>query len=173
MTFDKSGREPAALVAYQGDNEWALAEIENALHLRPYGTISGPLDVMPAPATAAAAATAPTTRPANILLRRQDAQSRFDYLLDPARDYLCVRQVRYARHGQEWREESWSALSDLQQLPGGGSGWYGRQIVYFGTPFRASVEVLNDSDFPPDLFNGDKLIVELRRAGKSVTFNPW
>jgi hypothetical protein len=127
--------------------------------------MSGPLDVVASPTTGAAAA-AP-----KILLRREDAGTRFDYLLDSARNHICVRQVRYARRGEQWKEESWSALSDLQPLPGG--HWYGRQVVYFSTPFRADVQVLNESDLPPDLFDGEKLIADLRRAGKPVTFNPW
>jgi hypothetical protein len=105
--------------------------------------------------------------PGCICLRYESAGDRRDCIIDPAHDYICVNYIWWKQRDGQWTKDRQDQLLDMQQLPTG--QWYPRQWKIIGwtresppkpyeTVHHDDVQVLDEADFPPDLFNGEKLL---------------
>lgn len=111
---------------------------------------------------------APDEFRAHVGLRSQGGSTRRDYYLDPAHDYICVHNTWWKLRSGRWEKEREYAHSNFTRLPTG--QWYaGRWTVITyadseqGTnrheeTKHIAVESLEEGDFPPDIFNGQKLL---------------
>jgi hypothetical protein len=100
-------------------------------------------------------------------LRINGADNRREYYIDPEHDYICVRWIWWKQRSGTWEKEREYAYSDLTRLPEG--QWYARKriLVTYPDPDRGTsrggsnrnidVEPLEEGDFPPETFNGQRL----------------
>jgi len=101
-------------------------------------------------------------------LRTNSADIRREYYIDPEHDYVCVRNIWWKLRAGQWEKEREYEWSDFVRLPEG--QWYAaRQVlvtypdpergtVRGGAHWNIHVELLEEADFPPDTFNGQKLL---------------
>eukprot|EP00475_Leptophrys_vorax_P021949 TRINITY_DN2982_c0_g1_i7.p1 TRINITY_DN2982_c0_g1~~TRINITY_DN2982_c0_g1_i7.p1 ORF type:complete len:499 (-),score=20.45 TRINITY_DN2982_c0_g1_i7:52-1548(-) len=114
----------------------------------------------------------------NTIALRVDAgrsDNHYDYYLDPARDYICLKCVRW-NSGQHVNEESIFDLSELEQFSSG--QWYATRRTR--TLFSQEVDgrkrhlmkraiditLMEPDEFPVDVFNGEKIIQTSKEDGK-------
>jgi hypothetical protein len=120
----------------------------------------------------------PDAVPGTIALRLDSAGGqRFDFYLDPAHDYICVKFVHWNDKDQSVVERI-RELGDLQQFPSG--QWYATRMTT--TTFsekpegrkthvskRAlNIRLLEPGNFPPDTFDGQKLTDEAKEKGYTI-----
>jgi hypothetical protein len=91
-----------------------------------------------------------------------------EFYIDPDHDYICVKWIWWKMRSGNWEKEREYELSGFARLPG--DQWYATRclLVTYGDPERGigrgganwtiNIEVLGDNDYPPDIFNGEKLI---------------
>ena len=116
--------------------------------------------------------------PGTIGLRWVYDNSREDFYVAPDRDHICLKRISWRLDEDQWRV-TWSfTLDDLVQLPGG--QWVATKRSGFSAgdsqanqPDRTSVThinvtVLAEDEFPPDVFDGQKLIEEAKEQGKEI-----
>jgi len=101
-------------------------------------------------------------------LRVNSADIRREYYIDPEHDFLCVRWIWWKQRAGQWEKEREYEYSGFTRLAQG--QWYAakRILVTYPDPERGTsrgganwnihVELLEEGDFPPDTFNGDKLL---------------
>ncbi len=101
-------------------------------------------------------------------LRVGGAARHQDYYLDPQHDFICMRWIWWKQRSGSWEKEREYKVAGLAQLPQG--QWYvtQRTLVTYADPeqgtsqggdnWNLDVQLLEESDFPPDTFNGDKLL---------------
>jgi hypothetical protein len=101
-------------------------------------------------------------------LRTGGPDRRQEFYLDPQHDFICVRWIRWKQRSGPWEKESEDECSGFTRLPQG--QWYvtKRILVTYPDPQRGTsqgganwsldVQLLEETDFPPDTFNGDKLL---------------
>ena len=101
-------------------------------------------------------------------LRAGGADRRQEFFLDPQHDFICVRWIWWKLRSGQWEKEREYEVPGLAQLPQG--QWYATQrtLVTYADPERGTVrggadwnidvQLLEEADFPPDMFNGDKLV---------------
>jgi hypothetical protein len=101
-------------------------------------------------------------------LRIGGPDTRQDFYIDPQHDSICVRRIRWKPKSGDWVKDWEEQKGDLVQLPQG--PWYAAQrvqITYLApdgsmvtreTVWNIDVTVLREDEFPPDTFNGDKLL---------------
>jgi hypothetical protein len=101
-------------------------------------------------------------------LRTNRGDIRREYYIDPEHDYLCVRNIWWKQRSGQWEKEREYEYSDLTQLPSG--QWYAAKqgLVTYPDPERGTarggenlnmdVQVLDEGDFPPGTFDGEKLL---------------
>ena len=101
-------------------------------------------------------------------LRAGGPDRRQDFYLDPQHDFICVRWIWWQQCSGQWEKRSEDEWSGFLCLPQG--QWYAtkRVVVTYPDPERGTVrggadwnidvQLLEEADFPPDTFNGDKLI---------------
>lgn len=107
-----------------------------------------------------------------VLLRYEGDRLRRDWYVDPARDYICVRQAEFAAADIHTRQVE---RIDLTRLPSG--QWYAK-TVHTPNTVELDVRLLSDSeirelsreDEPTGFFNGEKLVKEARDRGGKVPF---
>jgi hypothetical protein len=104
------------------------------------------------------------------------------YTLDPAHDFIAVRQLEWSKSGDRWHKTDKRALR-FKLLPGG--SWYvsawEEETVFDAKPDRpadkneANVEIqrveitpLKPDEFPKDIFNGEKLLESARKEGATI-----
>jgi hypothetical protein len=112
----------------------------------------------------------PGTPAGLIVLRREVGEKRTDYWIDPARDYVCVKQNEMRPVNGEWKPERIDTLEDWVKLPAG--SWFAvtKKFYSYGVFPRLrendnSPEIWH-SDFrlsepgkvPADAFDGEKLL---------------
>ena len=119
--------------------------------------------------------------PGTIAIRQEAGSERRDFYLDPNRDYICIHQVWCEKTAGKWAKEREYTLLDLKRLPEG--QWYATKehLETFGSPERKTVgnaltwnldlRILAKDEFPPDTFNGDKLLEEAKREGAIIEGN--
>jgi hypothetical protein len=101
-------------------------------------------------------------------LRVGSLGTRQDFYLDPQHDFICVRWIRWKQKSGDWVKEWETQNGTLVQLPQG--PWYAAKQVRINyiapdgsmvtreTVWNIDVTVLREDEFPPDTFNGDKLL---------------
>ena len=89
------------------------------------------------------------------------------FFVDPEKDYLCVKEISMRSDGNS-RKRSETCWSNFSQLPTG--HWYPTKEYHknFGDPERGTsdheqywnidIKLLEDSEYPSDIFNGEKLL---------------
>lgn len=99
---------------------------------------------------------------------RYGADIRRDCYIDPEHDYICVKWIWWKPIDGGWKKHREYNLSDFVQLPEG--QWYASSEVLTtfadpekgydpgGVSWTIDVKVLEEEEFPPDLFNGEKLL---------------
>lgn len=107
-----------------------------------------------------------------VALRLSRGEQRHDYYVDPDHDYICVQHTEWRKADGRW-EKSESHyegrfLSDFARLPSG--QWYAtkrHKIEYSGLdnniarkrcPYLIDVKLLNENDYPPDVFDTRKIL---------------
>jgi hypothetical protein len=93
---------------------------------------------------------------------------RRDLYIDPDHDYICVRWIWWKQRSGVWEKEREYESTDLVQLPEG--QWYAgkRVLITYPDPERGTgrggadwnvdFKVLEENEYPPDAFNGQKLL---------------
>ncbi len=101
-------------------------------------------------------------------LRRDSGDIRREFYIDPAHDYICVRWIWWKLRSGNWEKERQYELSAFTRLPGG--HWYAsscllttyadpeRGIGQGGANWSIDIEVLDEGDYPPEVFSGEKLM---------------
>ena len=101
-------------------------------------------------------------------LRAGGADRRQEFYLDPQHDFICVRWIWWKQRSGQWEKEREYESSGFTRLPQG--QWYvtKQSLVTYPDPERGTVrggsnrnldvQLLEESDFPPDTFNGNKLL---------------
>lgn len=98
-------------------------------------------------------------------LRLESGDIRREFYIDPGHDYICVRWIWWKLREGQWEKEREYFLSDFIQLPDG--QWYAStdQLITYaegisqgGAIWTIDVKVLQDDEFPADIFNGEKLL---------------
>lgn len=117
--------------------------------------------------------------PGVILLRGGAGNTRQDYYIDPQKDHICVRLVRWDLREGAWEKNRDYEFSDLAQLPGG--HWYPRRkrmLDHGGlnrgkapreVAWNLNVKVLAVDEFPPDIFDAEKFVAEAKKQGAKIT----
>ena len=89
--------------------------------------------------------------------------------------WICLNEVWWEKVAGQWAKEREYQLFDLKQLPQG--QWYAtrQNLRTYDNPERKThgheitrnldLRLLEEKDFPPDLFNGDKLLEKAKREG--------
>jgi hypothetical protein len=116
--------------------------------------------------------------PGTIAIRHEAGNIRRDFYIDPNRDYICIKWVWWEKTAGKWAKEREYTLLDLKKLPEG--QWYAtkERLTTYGSPQRKTrgyeltwnldFQLLKKDDFPPDIFNGDKLLEESKRDGTVI-----
>jgi hypothetical protein len=93
---------------------------------------------------------------------------RRDHYIDPERDYIRVRNIWWKKRDSQWHKEREYITDEMAQLPDG--QWYitKRRLITFPDPERGTggyehtynidITLLEKDEFPPDTFNGEKLL---------------
>ncbi|MBC8472740.1 MAG: hypothetical protein H8D56_25040 [Planctomycetes bacterium] len=101
-------------------------------------------------------------------LRSDSGDIRREMYIDPAHDYICVKWIWWKLHSGNWEKERQYELSGFTRLPEG--HWYASSclLTTYADPERGTgqgganwsinIEVLDEGDYPPDVFNGEKLL---------------
>ena len=101
-------------------------------------------------------------------LRIDMADIRRDFYIDPERDYICVRWIWWKERSGKWEKKREYELSDFARLPQGQLYAKKRILITYPDPERGTdrgganwnidVKVLEEDEYPPDTFNGEKLL---------------
>ena len=101
-------------------------------------------------------------------LRRDSGDIRREMYIDPAHDYICIKWIWWKLRSGNWEEERQYELSGFTRLSQG--HWYASSclLTTYADPERGTsqgganwsidIEVLNEGDYPPDVFGGEKLM---------------
>jgi len=118
------------------------------------------------------------TMPGTIAVRREAGDRRDDFYLDPAHDYICINQIGWEKRSGKWEKTRETKLLNLRQLPQG--QWYAtkKHIKDYGNPaknigsheasWNLDLLLLQKDQFPPDAFNGEKLLKDSKREGAII-----
>ncbi|HEX5444633.1 MAG TPA: hypothetical protein VFW87_12415 [Pirellulales bacterium] len=117
------------------------------------------------------------TVPGTVALRRIVRDSREDYYLSPARDYLCVKRVFWQQKQGTWQKWREVDLSELKLLPTG--HWcvsqrrtraYPRHPTPRFTDWidQIDIQVLAEDELPAGVFDGQRLVREAQEEGHKV-----
>ncbi len=107
-----------------------------------------------------------------VLLRFEGHDLRRDWYVDPARDYICVKQREFAPDDIHTRQID---RMDLTRLPSG--QWYAKTVHTPNTvkldvhPLsHAEIQELTRENESSGFFSGERLLQEAMDRGASVTF---
>jgi len=167
-----SSTDPGATLRVRRDSDaWA----DSMMPIRdqwPFLSNVGPMKVLE---------NAPEMPAGCVLLRFETPRLRRDWYIDPARDYICVKEVESSLNADRTvqREQGHADRMDLTRLPSG--QWYAGGIVRPGMlsgTAELDVRVLSDveveelarRDESTGFFSGEKLLKEARDRGAKVTF---
>jgi hypothetical protein len=131
--------------------------------------LSGRVEVLP-PSSEAPAGT--------IGIRMERGEIREDFHVDPALDFICIQHTYWEKHAHGWYRRWETTLGDFIQLPTG--QWIAtRKVDYRGgdpdrkiSPsehtYQIDITPLARDEFPPDIFDGKKLLEEAREKGYRI-----
>jgi hypothetical protein len=141
------------------DFQWPLA----------HRTISGEIEPLTASENAP---------PGTIGIRTEKADIRQEYHVDPERDFICIRYTRWERRENGWFKRREETLSDLVQLPTGHWVATTKHLYQGGDPdrgfspsenaWRIDIKPLAPDEFPPGIFDGEKLLEDAREKGYRI-----
>lgn len=101
-------------------------------------------------------------------VRRDSGDIRREMYIDPAHDHICVKWIWWKLRSGDWEKERQYELSGFTRLPDG--HWYASTclLTTYADPERGTsqgganwsidVTVLDEGDYPPDAFDGEKLM---------------
>lgn len=131
--------------------------------------ITGRVEVLP-PSTDAP--------PGTIGIRSEGGDFRSDYYVDPERDHICIRRTYWEKRAEGWFKRREETLGDLVQLPTGHwvaatkhlyqGGDPDRNIRPSETSWKIHITPLALDEFPPDIFDGEKLLENAREKGYRI-----
>lgn len=121
----------------------------------------------------------PETIDGTVLLRMDFETTRLDFYIAPMRDYLCVKQVWWRQHEDDWRKDREYELSDFRKLPSG-QWWVAKHRVQsHNNPLRGNniyeqvlkidISTMKDDGFPADAFDTKELLERARQSGAKIT----
>ena len=111
---------------------------------------------------------APETFSKYIGIKTESGVIRRDHYIDPERDYICMQNIWWKKRDGHWEKERETIITEMTQLPDG--QWYvtKRKLTKYPNPERGTVggesnytidiKLLGADEFPPDTFNGEKLM---------------
>ncbi len=118
------------------------------------------------------------TMPGAIVIRHIFGNIRYDYYLDTARDYICIKWVWWKKKSDKWDKDGEEMLLDLKQLSEG--QWYAtkkymksygsseRKTSPYEKTWNLDFKILEEKEFPPDIFNGEKILEDAKREGAVI-----
>ena len=86
-------------------------------------------------------------------LRSERGDTRQEFYLDPAHDYICSREIDWELRSGQWEKQRDFGDVAFERLPQG--QWY---VSKRGDNWNLRVTVLKENEFPSDTFNGEKLL---------------
>jgi hypothetical protein len=101
-------------------------------------------------------------------LRHDSGDIRREMYIDPDHDYICVKWIWWKLRSGNWEKERQYELSSFTRLPEG--HWYASSclLTTYANPERGTsqgganwsidIEVLDEGDYPPAVFSGEKLM---------------
>jgi hypothetical protein len=107
-------------------------------------------------------------------LRISSGDVRRDFYIDPEHDYIFTRWIWWKLRSGNWEKEREYENSDFTQLPEG--QWYAKRRVLItypdpergtskgGANWNIDVKLLEENEFPPDTFNGEKLLEGVKKV---------
>ncbi|MFA5864941.1 MAG: hypothetical protein WC975_09670 [Phycisphaerae bacterium] len=110
----------------------------------------------------------PDLPPGCVGLTQTAGDGRREYYIDPSRDYIEVKKIWWKKRNGNWEKDREDTFSEFTQLPTG--QWYAtkRNLINYPDPARGTsrgdttwkidIKILDDSEYPPDIFNGEKLL---------------
>ena len=109
-----------------------------------------------------------------IWLRSTIVSDRYDYFIDPAHDYICVKQIKSHRINDRWFKRRTVTLSKLVQLPSGHWVATMRRINRPGSArtsqstWLIDIEEIDPDRIPSDIFDGEKLLENAKKIGATI-----
>jgi hypothetical protein len=106
-------------------------------------------------------------------LRSESEDIRREIYVDPEHDGIYVKWIWWKRQDGVWHKEREYTQGDLTRLPGG--QWYAQRrdlITYAdteqgtsqgGAQWSIHVNLLTETDYPPDLYNGERLLEDVQK----------
>lgn len=141
------------------DYQWPLA----------HRTISGEIELL---------TVSDSTPPGTIGIRTERPDTRSEYHVDPARDFICIRLTYWKKREDGWFKRREETLSDLVQLPTGHWVATTKHLYQGGDPdrnihpsensWKIHITPLAPDEFPPGIFDGEKLLEEAREKGYRI-----
>ena len=121
----------------------------------------------------------PEPLPDTVLLRITNGTRRFDYYIAPDRDHICLKQTWWQQRNGDWHKDREYTLSDLRQLASG-HWWAAREHLQtfdnpqggtsgYETTFLIDISLLDEGEFPPAAFDGEKLLEEARKLNAEIS----
>jgi hypothetical protein len=101
-------------------------------------------------------------------IRTESGTIRRDHYIDSEHNYIRVRNVWWILRNGQWEKEREYITTEMTQLPDG--QWYvtKRKLIIYPNPekgtsghevnYNIDIKLLEDEEFPPDTFNGEKLL---------------
>ncbi|UCF17765.1 MAG: hypothetical protein JSW59_09930, partial [Phycisphaerales bacterium] len=111
---------------------------------------------------------APESLSSYIGIRIESGDIRRDHYIDPEHDYIRVRNIWWKKRDGKWEKEGEYATVEMSQLPDGQWCVTKRKLITYPNPERGTsgreynytidIKLLEKGEFPPDTFNGEKLM---------------
>jgi len=101
-------------------------------------------------------------------IKTESGDIRRDHYIDPEHDYIRVQNIWWKLRDGKWEKEREYITTEMSQLPDG--QWYAtkRKLIIYPDPERGTsgseynyiidIKLLEANEFPPDTFNGEKLL---------------
>jgi hypothetical protein len=111
---------------------------------------------------------APESLSKYIGIKTESGDIRRDHYIDPEHDYIRVQNIWWKMRDGQWEKEREYIATEMAQLPAG--QWYvtKRKLITYPDPdrgttgyeynFNIDIKLLEEDEFPPDTFNGEKLL---------------
>lgn len=123
-------------------------------------------------------ANGPDLKPGTVMLWGRGPRAGQDFHIDPTHDMICIKQVWWEKRDDEWVIRRQREVLKFDQLPSG--QWYAskHKLTTYPDPenrthadsvaWNVDIKVLDEGDFPPDTFNGQKRLEEAEAAGAKI-----
>lgn len=111
---------------------------------------------------------APESLSKYIGIKTESGDIRRDHYIDPEHDYIRVQNIWWKKRDDQWEKEREYIVTEMAQLPTGQRYVTKRKLIDYPNPERGTVggesnyiidiKLLEEDEFPPDTFNGEKLM---------------